>query len=270
MEVIVWNMQHNEGNWGLLRRGGELAADLHLLCEAPKPPRDIVAIGQWRTVGLAGDLPLDRPVIREWSTAVAADSGPTFITDARRAREYRDRPPLPFKPSRPGTWTAARVKLGRPTVTAVALYGLLMRCRTHPCTSPSSELAPIFDHRVYSKYVLLGGDFNIFANPRPVDRARERHRSVLMRLEAYGLTNCLDGFLRPTRDAREDPCPCGAKHCRQHWRTFRKKLHRTRGRAYQEDYLFISRAMADFPRECSVLAFQRTSDHAPVRAMFDV
>jgi hypothetical protein len=269
MEVVVWNMQHNEGNWGLLRRGGELAADLHLLCEAPKRPRDIVAIGQWRTVGLADALPLDRPVTREWSTAVAADSGPTFITDARRTREYRDRPSLPFKPSRPGTWIAARVKLGRLTVTAVALYGLLDEMSDASMHRSLSELAPIFDHRVYRKYVLLGGDFNIFANPRRDDRARERHRSVLMRLEAYGLTNCLDGFPRPAREAREDPCPCGAKHCRQHWRTFRRSPSAP-GRAYQEDYLFISEAMAKFPRECSVLAFQPTSHHAPVRAVFDV
>ena len=87
MDVIVWNMQHNQANWALLRRGNELAADIQLLCEAPAPPRDVLAIGQWRTVGLADALPLDRPVTREWSTAVLASSGPTFITDARRARE---------------------------------------------------------------------------------------------------------------------------------------------------------------------------------------
>jgi len=204
VDVIVWNMQHNETNWALLRPGNELAADIHLLCEARSPPRDISAIGQWRTVGLADALPLDRPVTREWSTVVAATSGPTFITDARRAREYKDRPLLPFKPSRPGTWTAARVKVGRLTVTAIALYGLLDEMSDASVHRSLSEISPIFDHRVYGRHLLLGGDFNIFANPRPHDRARERHLSVLTRLEAYGLVNCLDGFKRPLKDARED------------------------------------------------------------------
>jgi len=269
VDVIVWNMQHNETNWALLRPGNELAADIHLLCEARSPPRDISAIGQWRTVGLADALPLDRPVTREWSTVVAATSGPTFITDARRAREYKDRPLLPFKPSRPGTWTAARVKVGRLTVTAIALYGLLDEMSDASVHRSLSEISPIFDHRVYGRHLLLGGDFNIFANPRPHDRARERHLSVLTRLEAYGLVNCLDGFKRPLKDAREDPCPCGVAGCRRHWRTFRKSLSAP-GPAYQEDFLFASRAMAAIPRECSVLKFQPSSDHAPVRTVFAV
>ena len=267
VDVIVWNMQHNEANWALLRRGNELAADIHLLCEAPKPPRDVLAAGQWRTVGLADALPLDRPVTRDWSTAVTANSDPIVITDARRAREYKDRPLLPFKPSRPGTWAAAQVKIGRLTVTAIALYGLLDEMSDASVHRSLSEISPIFDHQVYGKYVLLGGDFNIFANPRPDDLARDRHLAVLARLEAYGLENCLDGFKRSLKDAREDPCPCGVTECRQHWRTFRKSALAP-GPAYQEDYLFASKAMAAIPRTCSVLDFQASSDHAPVRATF--
>jgi hypothetical protein len=269
MDVIVWNMQHNQDNWALLRHGNTLGADIQLLCEAPPPPRDIQAIGQWRTIGLADSLPLDRPVIREWSTAVVAGSRPTFITDARRAREYRDHPPLPFKPSRPGTWTAARVKIGRLTVTAIALYGLLDEKSDASVHRSLSELSPIFDHRVYGRYVLLGGDLNIFANPRSDDRARKRHLSVLARLDAYGLVNCLDGFKRPLKDARQDPCPCGVTGCRRHWRTYRRTIA-SPGPAYQEDYLFASTAMTAIPRECSVLEFQPTSDHAPVRATFAI
>jgi endonuclease/exonuclease/phosphatase (EEP) superfamily protein YafD len=207
--------------------------------------------------------------MREWSTAVAASTGPTFITDARRAREYKDHPILPFKPSRQGTWTAARVKVGRLTITVVALYGLLDEKSDASMHHSLSEISPIVDHPVYRKYVLLGGDFNIFANPRPDDRARQRHLSVLTRLEAYGLKNCLDGFKRPLKEAREDPCPCGVVGCRRHWRTFRKSVSAP-GPAYQEDHLFASKAMTKFLRKCSVLEFRPSSDHAPVRATFAI
>src|SRR5437867_12219466 len=115
MDVIVWNMQQIGDKWKLLRPDNQLEVDIHLLCEAPKPPQGIRAIGQWRTVGLADALPLDKPVRREWSTAVVARTLPVYLTDARTAREYREPLLLPFKPSRPGTWTAARGNIGRTT-----------------------------------------------------------------------------------------------------------------------------------------------------------
>jgi hypothetical protein len=61
MDVLVWNMRQNPKNWDLLRPGKELDADIHLLCEAPRPPRDVKAIGQWRTLGLADALPSTGP-----------------------------------------------------------------------------------------------------------------------------------------------------------------------------------------------------------------
>jgi len=207
------------------------------------------------------------PVTRDWSTAVAARTKPTYITDARAAREYKARPLLPFKPSRPGTWTAARVKVGRVTVTAIALYGLLDEMSDASVHRSMSELSPIFDHRTYGKYVLLGGDLNVFANPRPDDPTRERHLAVLTRLEAYGLSNCLEKFKRPKQQADADPCPCGDAGCRRHWRTYRRS-EAAPGLAYQEDFLFASRALADRLERCEVLPFQPSSDHAPLRATF--
>lgn len=103
--------------------------------------------------------------------------------------------------------------------------------------------SPIFDHGIYGKHVLLGGDFNIFANPRPDDPGRKRHFAVLSRLEAYGLIDCLNRFKRPRSEAVADPCPCGVRACRRHWRTFRRSPGAP-GLAYQEDYLFASRALA--------------------------
>jgi endonuclease/exonuclease/phosphatase family metal-dependent hydrolase len=269
MDVVVWNMRQNSENWNLLRPGKELGADIHLLCEAPKPPRDVKTVGQWRTLGLAEALPLDKPVIRDWSTAVTARRGATLITDARTAREYKERLPLPFKPSRPGTWTAAQVRIGRVKVTAIALYGLLDEKSDDSVHRSLSELSPIFDHRTYGRHILLGGDLNVFANPRPEDPAQARHLAVLTRLEAYGLENCLDRFKRPMSEALADPCPCGVKDCRRHWRTFRRSP-RAPGPAYQEDYLFASKAMVARLEHCEVLSFQPSSDHAPVRARFSI
>ena len=206
-------------------------------------------------------------MIREWSTAIAARTPPVFITDARTAREYKEPFPLPFKPSRPGTWIASRVRIGRTAITAIALYALLDEKSDASISRSLSELWPIFDHKIYGKHVLLGGDFNIFANPRPEDAALKRHLAVLSRLEAYGLTNCLRRFKRPRREAIEDPCPCGVKGCRRHWRTFRRSAL-GRGPAYEEDYLFASRRMVARLQSCRALPFMPPSDHAPIRATF--
>jgi hypothetical protein len=267
MIVVAWNMRRSRGGWDLLHGGGALDADVHILCEAPKPPRRLLAVGQWRTVGLADALPLDKPVVREWSTAVLARSSPTFITDARTAREYKTPLQLPFKPSRPGSWTAASVKVGRATITVVALYGLLDEKSDASVHRSLSELSPLFDHPKYGKNLLLGGDLNIFANPRSADPARERHLAVLDRIEAYGLRRCLGKFKRPLREAINDPCPCGLRRCRRHWRTYRRHPQNP-GPAYEEDFLFASDPLFARLEECRVLPFADLSDHAPVMARF--
>jgi hypothetical protein len=267
MDVLAWNMQHNEKNWRLLRDGAELEADVHVLCEATKPPRGVNAIGQWRTVGLDDDLPLDRKrTDRPWSTAVAARSGPTYITDARSARGYELPALLPFKPSRPGSWTAASVEAGGTALTVIALYGLMDEKSDASVHRSLSEVAPIFDHPVYGKHVLLGGDFNIVANPRPDDSMRERHRTVLTRLEAYGLVNCVDRAERSATDPSFDDCPCGERPCTQHKRTFQREG----AAAYQEDYLFASGRLLERLVGCTVLPFQPTSDHTPIRTSFEL
>ncbi len=265
MDVVVWNMHQLPDNWNLLREGAELDADIHLLCEAPRPARGSQAIGQWRTVGLEDALPLDHPVKREWSTALAARNEITWITDARIDRQYKAK--LPFKPSRPGSWTAGRVKIGRVAVTAISLYGLMDEKSDASVHRSLSELSPIFDHKEYGKYLLLGGDLNIFANPRPADPARARHLAVLERIAAYGLTSCLTVAKRPARQPLED-CPCGDEGCR-HQRTFQKSS-KAPGRAYEEDYLFASKALARKLHSCEVLQFRATSDHAPLRARFNI
>ncbi len=263
-------MQHKNENWTLLRPGSALAADIHLLCEAPKPARGTPAIGQWRTVGLEDELPLNiKRTDRPWSTAVAAEAKPKYITDARVARGYKAQPRLPFKPSRSGSWTAAQVKVGHLSITGISLYGLLDEKSDASVHRSLSELAPIFDHPEYGRRVLLGGDFNIVANPRPDDPARARHLAVLTRLEAYGLVNCLDHAERSEAHLPLADCPCGDQPCRRHWRTYMKS-NAARGTAYQEDYLMASAKMFSKFAGCEVLPFVQSSDHAPIRVTFSM
>jgi hypothetical protein len=267
MDVVVWNMQQKEGNWRLLRDGEDLEADIHILCEAPRPRRGVRAIGAWRTIGLEDDLPLDRVRARRpWSTAVAARSEVTYIADARMARGYKRPAILPFRPSRPGSWTAAHVQVGRRTITAVALYGLLDERGDASVHRSLSELSPIFDHPSYGKYLLLGGDLNIVTNPYPDDPMANRHRAVIARFESYGLVNCVDHAERAEGNSPFMDCPCGERPCREHWQTFR----RTGAAAYQEDYLFASRRVFEKLDRCEVLPFRSSSDHAPIRASFSL
>jgi hypothetical protein len=183
MKVVAWNMQHDQTNWRLLREDDELAADIHILCEATEPSKGVRAVGAWRTVGLEDDLPLERArTDRPWSTAVAARAEVSYIADARSARGYRSPALLPFRPSRPGTWTAARVRHGRRVVTVVALYGLMDERSDASIHRSLSEIAPLFDHPRYGRYLLLGGDFNVVANPKEDDPLAGRHLAVLQRV----------------------------------------------------------------------------------------
>src|SRR5262249_54574214 len=89
----------------------------------PPATPDPRAIGHGSTEGLEAALGPERPVKRRWSTAIVSPHPMDQITDARIDRYYRQ--VLPFEPSRPGTWTAAAVRVDGLQVTAVSLYGLM-------------------------------------------------------------------------------------------------------------------------------------------------
>jgi hypothetical protein len=191
------------------------------------------------------------------------------IRDARLDRYYRQ--PLPFGPFRQGTWIAVSVQVGRKKITAISLYGLLDERSDASVHRSLSEMAPIFDHKTYGKYLLLGGDFNILANPRQNDPARERHLAVLARIKAYGLVDCLEEAILRGFTKRRPPagCPCGLdKACTHTW------TKRVRGSTvpYQDDYLFASPALAKRLESCYALPFtvDSPSDHAPIIATFEV
>jgi hypothetical protein len=171
MKTVVWNMAHKPGNWDLLDEWEELkGADIALLCEATPSPDGGGVIGHGSTKGLEAALGPDKPIDRPWSTAVGSSHPLVPITDARVTRRYYKGSLLPFEPSRPGTWTAALVDVeGVGKVTAVSLYGLMDERSDASVHRSLSELSPIFDHEVYRKRLLLGGDLNILAG-RPKGR----------------------------------------------------------------------------------------------------
>jgi hypothetical protein len=227
------------------------------------------AVGHGSTEGLEAVLGAEYPVKRPWSTAIVSSHPLITITDARVDRHYGK--PLPFAPSRPGTWTAALTDVKGVKVTAISLYGLMDEKSDASVHRSLSELSPIFDHESYGKRLLLGGDLNILAG-RPAGSYLDRYQVVLARIRAYGLIDCLEKSLL----ARVPPrggllnCPCGLDDgCTHTW----TKLDRQRPTIpYQDDYLFASPALANHLADCHALPFSDDllSDHAPIVATFEM
>lgn len=146
-------------NWSELRRDPDLAgADVFLLCEAtgirslPKP-HGFMAIGNGSTKGLGCPCPEpDGCRRRRYSTAVA------FAPSLSRGHRARQGEPLQHvHPSRPGSWTAAKVVIGGIPVTAIALYGLNDEPYVDSVRRSLSEFARILGDEQYSQYLVLGG-----------------------------------------------------------------------------------------------------------------
>jgi len=264
LKAIVWNMQPKPANWNLLKEWQELGGtDIAILCEAPPAPTGVEAVGRGSTEGLEVALASDQTVKRPWSTAIASSRPMAPITDARVDRYYGK--PLPFEPSRPGTWTAASINVDGMKVTAISLYRLMDERSDASVHRSLSELSPIFDHEEYGKRLLLGGDLNILAG-RPAGAHLDRHQVVLARIKAYGLTDCLE---RERPHGPLENCPCGLdEDCIHTW----TKLDSERPTIpYQDDYLFASHAVDDL-ESCKALPFTEhsPSDHTPIVATFEV
>jgi len=255
--VVAWNMQHRQASWEAL---GRLRADVALLTEAKVPSSGIEAnvIGGQRTEGLDGN---DRP----WSAAVVSASPLRPIDDARASR-YGRPIPIPFAPSRPGSWVAASVTLPDiGDVTVVALYGLMDEKSDASLHRSLSELAPLFDDPRYRERLVLGGDLNTWTGWAAGSWHLERDRIVLDRIGAYGLVDVLD---RARAEGRLDGCPCSLEDCR-HTRT--RLDPRKPEVPYQMDYLFASPAMAELLESCVVPSeepWPAPSDHYPIVATF--
>ena len=269
MKVVMWNMEHKLENWDFLTHSSELAdADITLLCEAPRPPDGGVnALGHWSTKGLDCRCPGTGCQKKKWSTAVKSSHSMNPVEDARKDRYYGK--PLPFGPSRAGTWTAVRVHMDGVAVTAVSLYGLMDERSDASVHRSLSEISPIFDHEEYGRLLVLGGDLNILAG-RPHREALDRSQVVLARLKAYGLVDCL-AEMRPPGALKDCQCRLG-ENCTHTW-TYRSRHLKRAHIPYQDDYLFASRALAP-PRltSCHAMRFSddSLSDHAPIIASFQM
>jgi hypothetical protein len=280
IKVLAWNMnQQRIGNWQLLHDDPAFAGtDINLLCEATGVPNQPEAMG-WEAAGNGSTKGLDCECLdpercskRTYSTAVVSRHPVRPMPSDTRTRSGR---PLPFLPSRPGTWTAARVEVADITVTAIALYGLNDEDYDASIHRSLSELSPVFDHQEYGKYLVLGGDFNILAG-KPHRARPYRGLQVLERIGAYGLIDCLKEGLRADRyedaDRRADmdSCRCQQKQNCTHTRTFYDR--RWPHVPYQDDYLFASPALAGGHRleRCDALPVgpESPSDHAPIIAGF--
>ena len=257
MRVVAWNIANKPRAFDALAR---LEPDIALLNEA-SPPQG--ATGIWREATIGRDSKR-----RPWSAAVLSSHPFTEITDARPSWRGSERK-VPFECSRPGSWIAASVEIARGTsVTGVALYGLLDEFADSSVHRSLSELSPVLDDRRYRKYVLIGGDLNIWTGWPENEPALTRDINLLQRFEALGLVDCL-ASMRPA--GRLAACTCGFGDACTHTRT--RCDPRFPNTPYQNDYLFASAGLAARLMSCRALATDdwfSVSDHAPIVADFDV
>lgn len=280
IKVVAWNMNQRSpnGNWPVLRADPDLAdADIAILCEATGVPalaeaHGLKAIGNGSTKGLGCPCPApDGCTRRRYSTAIA-------FPETKRAADglVRRGEPLPLRPSRPGSWVAARVEIGETAITAIALYGLYDEPYIASVRRSLAELVPLLEEED-AEYLVLGGDLNILAGKPPSKRAHPGHE-VLEEIRSYGLVDCLEAALPPDRyqdgvlRADMDNCRCRLHERCTHTRTYYDD--RWPHIPYQDDYLFASTALAADDRLISCFALRvgpgSPSDHAPIVAVFDV
>ncbi len=268
--AVVWNL--NEGKHPKPRawkRLEQFDADVALLCEArftPGPDR----VGHGKTIGRDCRHETEEECdSRPFSTGIVSGHPLREVTDARAKRHGKPLD-LPFRPSRPGTWVAATASIeGVGEISVVSLYGLTDEKTDASVHRSLSDLEPIFEDTNYNEMLLLGGDLNVLANPRPTDPARERHCFVLRRIEAYGLVDLFkeDPVQRRNQLDPGGTCPCGEEDCTHVW-TFRSRDKRYAQVRYQDDHVFASRALAKKLKTCRSAGFDRTSDHAPILVTF--
>jgi exonuclease III len=268
--ALVWNVDEARAtkrlSWELVE-GFE--ADVALLSEARFSPND-ERVGRGKTIGRdCKHENEDDCQGRPWSTAIVSSYKPREITQATTKRHGRPLD-IPFAPSRPGTWAAATVSLPDVgDVSIVSLYGLTDEKSDASVHRSLSDLEPIFEDPEYNEFLLIGGDLNIFANPRPSDPARDRHLLVLERIKAYGLIDLFerDNELRETPREPPEGCPCGNRGCAHVW-TFRSRKESLSKIPYQDDHVFASPKLADQLKSCETPGFNEASDHAPILATF--
>ena len=251
LRVLTWNMNYwqqrsdHDAAWAYL---DDLDWDVALLQEAVVPGG---VDGRRHLQELAESLALARGV--RPSSAVIPWSGSTPLQPATRRPPLRSTTATPA-PSLPPSCTRRQ---GGP-ITAVSVYGLIeYGYAVTTLHRILSDLTPLFDTS-YGQRVVVGGDLNCSTQLAPPHRAR--HKTVFDRFASLGLVNVTE---RPLDDAVLHDCPCVDEPCR-HVRTH---FHSRSQKPWQDDYVFLSAALATKAR-CEVLDRGPTdrplSDHAPV------
>ena len=265
MDIAAWNVN---GNARALQERPDLnGADILLLNEAPPSLQHdgLEMAGEEYTQAL--DCP-QRPGPcsckgRNWSAAIVSPHPLRPISDARISKGGRT---LAFGPSRRGSWVARRVAVEPDVeVTAISLYGLMGGEKSDESVHRSlSELSPIFDHKDYGRFLVLGGDLNTLAKPSRGEKRFARDKSVLDRIEALGLEDLLKRDIRLKKRSAEEGCDCGSGDGCEHTWTY--KQGGNLDTVYQDDYLFASPDLAALLPDCRPLGFTDASDHAPILA----
>jgi len=290
--VLVWNMarmspdrpDRDEDNWAyFLDLVERLDVQIALLNEASCAYLR-GANAQAREQGFPepavfsdiGTIARDPKTRKRWSAAVYSRLGPELLdADSVRAQSEWRAAEIPFRPSRPGTWVAAKVPVGPESISSVALYGLIEEFTDASMHTSISEVSPLFNDPTYQGTILVGGDFNIGTALAGVDSRRSAN--VLERLEAYDLADCLETWRLKTGLPTLSGCPCRDDPC----------LH-SLTRLYpaepdsltpwperiapQVDYLFASRELADRVsgvHEVPPEEWEQHSDHAPIVVEFE-
>jgi hypothetical protein len=257
LRVVCWNMAHRATAWAALK---SLEPDISLLTEAVVPGG---SRGVWSRAGTYGRDGAERL----WTAAVMSDWPLSRVTDAQPRYRGKTRD-VPFECSRPGSWEAARIETPMGSaLTAVALYGLMDELSDASVHRSLSELSPVLDDPRYKKLVLVGGDLNTGTQwSKTEQRWNARDRSVLDRIAALGLVDCLRAKRAP---GRLEGCRCLEGDDCAHVRT--RTDRQNPSIPYQTDYLFASAGLASRLTYCEALASDERfamSDHAPIVADF--
>jgi endonuclease/exonuclease/phosphatase family metal-dependent hydrolase len=276
--IVTWNMDHWKGNgrdpghtraaWNYLET---LSPDLALVQEAVAPQTDGAAIG-WKGQSIP---PATEPAswhigpTQRWGSAVISYGlALTKVTTARSPYSPQD---VSLYGTHPGCVRVAQADLPDGSkLTLISVYGLIDA--GYAVTTMHrilSDLTPLFDDGRYNNgrkhiHVVLGGDLNASTQFGPPHLAR--HRLVFEGIKAFGLVDCLDQQLGPTRPLAN--CPCGATACRH----IRTHMHARNPQVpWQNDYLFASEQLATKLTACYAhdeAEAWSLSDHCPVVADF--
>ena len=253
LRLLTWNMNYwqqqkdHAAAWAYL---DDLDWDVALLQEAVVPvPWTGHAV--FRAAGISATRP--------WGSAIVSRH-PLERLETVTTRYSST--PAPVDHSHRGAVAAAVIHppKGKP-ITAVSVYGLIeYGYAVTTLHRIVSDLTPLFDSS-YGRRVVIGGDLNCSTQLAPPHRAR--HRTVFDRFASLGLVNVSERRLdAPVLDG----CPCADEPCR-HMRTH---FHSRSQKPWQDDYVFVSAALATNAR-CEVLDRGATglplSDHAPVMVL---